>query len=184
MRKIDLTGKRFNNLTVIEEVEKSRSGRVTWLCKCDCGNTCYLTSHHLTRTKGAVKSCGCLQITTGSKHVQWKGHGDISGNFWSSRIQRSEKKRAKIECSITIEYAWELFLKQDRKCALTGLPLKFPTSGSDRSGNISMDRIDSSKGYIEGNVQWVHKDINKMKNSYSQEYFIKMCKLVARGSDE
>ena len=44
---------------------------------------------------------------------------------------------------------------------------------------MSLDRIDNNKGYIEENVQWVHKDINMMKRIYSQDYFIYMCKLVA-----
>lgn len=43
----------------------------------------------------------------------------------------------------------------------------------------SLDRIDSSKPYIIDNIQWVHKDINFMKRTYSHDYFIKLCKLVA-----
>lgn len=43
---------------------------------------------------------------------------------------------------------------------------------------LHLDRIDSSKGYIEGNVQWVHKDVNMMKQNYSQKYFIEMCKKI------
>ena len=43
----------------------------------------------------------------------------------------------------------------------------------------SLDRIDSLKGYAIDNVQWVHKDINKMKNIHSQPAFINICKLVA-----
>jgi len=42
----------------------------------------------------------------------------------------------------------------------------------------SLDRIDNNKGYIKGNVQWVLKDINKMKNIHTQDYFIELCKLV------
>jgi hypothetical protein len=37
MRKIDLTGKRFGKLTVIEESGLDRSKTIMWLCKCDCG---------------------------------------------------------------------------------------------------------------------------------------------------
>jgi hypothetical protein len=52
-------------------------------------------------------------------------------------------------------------------------------SNSGSTGTASLDRIDSSKGYEEGNIQWVHKHINFMKRTYSQEYFIDMCKKVA-----
>ena len=46
----------------------------------------------------------------------------------------------------------------------------------------SLDRIDSKKGYIKGNLQWVHKDLNIMKNSYPNQYFIEMCKKVANAN--
>lgn len=42
----------------------------------------------------------------------------------------------------------------------------------------SLDRIQNDKGYIEGNVQWVHKDINRMKNIFEQNYFIDICKKI------
>jgi len=34
---IDLTGKRFERLVVIKQAER-KSGKIYWLCKCDCGN--------------------------------------------------------------------------------------------------------------------------------------------------
>ncbi len=44
----------------------------------------------------------------------------------------------------------------------------------------SLDRIDSRGHYEVGNVQWIHKDLNIMKNSYDANYFIDMCKSVAK----
>jgi hypothetical protein len=43
----------------------------------------------------------------------------------------------------------------------------------------SLDRIDSNKDYVEGNIQWVHKHLNLMKNILSQEYFINLCNKVS-----
>ena len=43
-----------------------------------------------------------------------------------------------------------------------------------------IDRIDSSKGYVKGNVQWVHKNVNLMKGKFDQEYFIEMCKKITK----
>ena len=59
---------------------------------------------------------------------------------------------------------------------LTGLDL------NDK--DYSLDRIDSNNGYVEGNVQWVHKDVNMMKKDYNQEYFINICKLITNGACE
>jgi len=42
----------------------------------------------------------------------------------------------------------------------------------------SLDRIDSSKGYIEENVHWVHKRINVMKGNMSEQEFLNFCEAV------
>lgn len=119
-----------------------------------------------------------------SRIKQWKGCGEISGEYWAGikKGASGTRGRKKIDFDITIEYAWNLFLKQDRKCALSDLALIIPFRNKNRaiSGNASLDRIDSSKGYIENNVQWVHKDINMMKRIYNQDYFISMCELVVK----
>ena len=45
--------------------------------------------------------------------------------------------------------------------------------------NIAAERKRISEGYLKGNVQLVHKDINFMKQQFDQDYFINMCKAVA-----
>lgn len=47
--------------------------------------------------------------------------------------------------------------------------------------NASLDRIDSLKGYAEGNVQWVHKTVDQMKWNLSQEELVKWCRLILDG---
>lgn len=55
----DLTGLKFGKLTPIShESSKGQYGNVTWLCKCDCGNTTKVNGSSLTR--GYTKSCGCI----------------------------------------------------------------------------------------------------------------------------
>ena len=55
----DLTDQRFGRLVVIEPTERRSSGRVVWLCVCDCGNKTEVISSSL--LNGHTKSCGCLQ---------------------------------------------------------------------------------------------------------------------------
>ena len=50
--------------------------------------------------------------------------------------------------------------------------------------NASIDRVDSMKSYEEGNLQFVHKDVNIMKNKYDQDYFIEVCKLIANNHEK
>jgi len=119
-----------------------------------------------------------------------QGIGDLPRSlYW--HYKNAAKSRGH-EFNISIEYLWELFIKQNKKCNLSGIDIKLFEPGVlinkkiVYSGNLdfgafdaSLDRIDSTKGYIEGNVQWVHRDINIMKNVYTQEHFINMCTKIA-----
>lgn len=106
---------------------------------------------------------------------RWCGYGEISGKIFTS-IKHSAKKR-NIEFNITIEYIWELFQKQNSKCALTHLPLAFGQYRKSET-TASLDRIDSNQGYIVGNLQWVHKTVNIMKSDMSTEEFLTWCALI------
>lgn len=123
------------------------------------------------------------QRTLRSKN-RYKGYEELSGTRWSS-YQVGAQRRG-FEFNITIEYAWELFLKQERRCALSGVPIDFDMSLDNlrktghQGGLASLDRIDSKQGYIEGNVQWVHKDVNKMKMELPQERFLEMVKQISK----
>lgn len=187
----DLLGQKFGLLTVIG-YEGSTGYQHRWNCLCDCGNKATVQANHLISKN--TKSCGCLHKRSGKDSPFFKGYGEIPLDVFSvikrGAIGGGKLHRKSKEFAITIEYIWDLFLKQNRKCALTGLDLSLGGKGNDRKKKssstmtASLDRIDSNKGYIVGNVQWVHKDINFMKNDYDMAYFIKMCKLVAsRGLD-
>ena len=123
------------------------------------------------------------QRTLRSKN-RYKGYEELSGTRWSS-YQVGAQRRG-LEFNIAIEYVWELFLKQERRCALSGVPIDFDMSLDNlrktghQGGLASLDRIDSKQGYIEGNVQWVHKDVNKMKMELPQERFLEMVKQISK----
>ena len=112
MKLKDLTGQKIGKWTVMSRVQTNRSHTV-WRCQCDCGNICDVYSTHL--IQGKSKRCiNCVPV--GVNHHQWKGYGDISGNYWDS-IKRGANgikgRRKKLEFTITIEYAWNLFLQQN-----------------------------------------------------------------------
>lgn len=114
------------------------------------------------------------------KHDGFTGHEGLQGKYWYN-IKRGAESR-NLDFSISIEYAWSLYLTQDKKCAISGRPIHMANSFKELSSGLneaSLDRIDSSKGYIEGNVQWIHKDINFMKQDYPDEYFRKTCCEIA-----
>jgi hypothetical protein len=172
----NLVGKRFNN-GIVKSLRKRRGGYRIWELECDCGRTYFSPTQSLTSNN--TKSCGCLNNRKGKKHPLYKGHEDLSGDYWS-KLKKGAKTR-NINFEISIELAWELFIKQNKKCALTDWEITI-LSHDIWAQTASLDRIDSKNGYIEGNVQWVHKDVNKMKWDYPQEYFVKLCKAIAERS--
>ena len=84
------------------------------------------------------------------------------------------------ETNLTLEIIRTLWLKKNC-CAYSGIALELPKS-SGKSSQIttaSLDRIDSSKGYIIGNIQFVSIAINRMKGEMSHEETIELCKIIA-----
>jgi len=160
----------FGNLQVIGD---DPDHKIKWLCKCDCGNECSLFTSSLLKGQKGCWECRGKRIS----EKKWKGHGEISGEFWG-KIQRSAARRS-LEFDISIEYIWNLFVDQEKRCALTETPLIFARCKVDRSKiTASLDRIDSTKGYVEGNVQWVHKTINYIKMDLDQNEFVEWCSKV------
>lgn len=176
MLRKDLTGKIFGRLTVIKVHSRTRNGHVVWTCNCECGAVRNVIATHL--QQGHTISCG-RHVKKNKDRKDWKGCGELSGRKWGQikNGANGAKSRRKIPFKLTIKQAWSLFLKQDRKCALSDLPLSFPEKW-DSTGTASLDRINSDGPYSTANVQWVHKDINKMKNSFDQDYFKELCKLI------
>lgn len=179
MKGLDLKGRKFGKLEV-KELAESKNKMRYWLCECECGVIKKIRRDHL--TKGYTKSCGCSWRLSRKEHNNWQGYEDISLDFFNT-IKRNATVR-NIEFNITIEYLWELFIKQNKKCRLSGLDLEFSQIRKDKSKQtVSIDRINSKIGYIEGNVQWVHKQINIMKNKISDEKFIWFCEQVYKNNN-
>ena len=171
---------KIGKLTLIT-IHRQTKQRKWWLCQCEYGNQISRREDYICRMEHRhyTPSCGCsYPISLGHKHPHWKGCGKLSSTHFIG-IQ-GKAKRKNIPFTITIQEVWDLFLKQNQKCAISGVDLQF--AESKKTGEImtaSLDRIDSSKGYILDNVQWVHKDVNKMKNTTSQSEFINWCKIIA-----
>ena len=149
------------------------------------------------KSKTYVKNCpacGALQSYGRKTHLDdairgnWrcKSCSNHDNNFkgkyhsipytWFNTKQRGGISRG-YQWELTIEDVWELYQKQEGVCSLSGLPIGWSEKGL--TATASIDRIDSSEGYILENVQLVHKDINFMKQQFDQDYFINLCRAVA-----
>ena len=171
----------------------SSDNKVKFHVKCKCGKEQYVRSWFL--KSGRQKSCR----ECSSRKAFWKSakenkrigfcnleHQGI-GNFTKttySYFKRNAKIR-NIEWSddLTIDYLWDLLQKQKFKCKYTNLPIELTEirKGSNidfEKMTASIDRIDSNKGYQKDNIQWVHKDINRMKWAFPENKFLELCYLV------
>lgn len=152
---------------------RTRSGEALYSVRCECGNECFVR----TSKRKSWKTCApCRrklnalnQPLMGSANGMWKGTNDIPGEYLS-RIKR-RAKRIGIVCSLGMKDLQDLFDKQKGLCAYSGVKLE--------RQDLSLDRIDSGCGYSLGNVQWLHKRVNWIKNTLSEKEFLYWVGLIA-----
>lgn len=182
----DYTGQEFNDLVAKEFVE-IKNRKSYWKFQCKCGNETIAVASAVAH--GSTKSCGCRLKRLGKNNPQWKGFGDIGGDTFANIKHNSLRRH--INFDITVEDIWKQFLLQEGRCAYTNIKLNLDNRahrGKNRTSyklcDASLDRIDSSKGYEVGNIQWVHKIINLMKHKLSNEDFIKICGLIWKNNKQ
>jgi len=182
-------GDRFGKLVIIEANRLGSDSKRYQLCRCDCGDEALVPTSSIVRR--FQTTCGCSRKAIGAGARCWLGLGDMSKNLWNHVVRNARIRD--IEVSIEMQDAWDLFQTQGGRCALTGVllvihaPCRKTRGARERHGSTnitaSLDRIDSTKGYEAGNVQWVHKVVNIMKSDHSDAEFVEWCRAVAAHAD-
>lgn len=94
-------------------------------------------------------------------------------------LVRSKKKNLFID--ITVVDLQKLWNKQNGKCALTGFPMTLIWgNGKKNIYNLSIDRIDSFKGYTKDNIQLVCAAANMMKGFMESDELMKFCEAILK----
>ncbi len=160
-------------LTIIKEDGKIDRYKAV-LCQCKCGKV--IRCKKTLINSGRKKSCGCM--ITETEFVS----KNIIRMYWIALIANADNRSIKFK--ITPEDLESQINKQNFKCALSGLDIRLPKSHEDflkkRSWTASVDRIDSNKAYTKNNIQFLHKDINRMKMNLDESQFIEYCEAVAK----
>ena len=173
---------KYNQLIVLEEVK--HKNRLMWKVQCDCGKVEIKRKDWV--RDGRTTSCkSCASKRTAVNYpppINYKGVGGLSKTHYST-IKHGASRRGIFWEGLSLEFLWNLFEQQKGCCALTGIPIVLSPVYKNSNPNYdiitaSLDRIDSSKGYTENNVWWVHKEINRLKNNYSLEELLYWSKLL------
>jgi hypothetical protein len=134
----------------------------------------FCVEHINFKYSSVYKRANKLGLTKKIKKKTSYKNENISHRIWNSLINGATRRRLAV--SISKNDVWELFLKQDKKCALSGREI-YLHKDSDTI-TASVDRINSNVGYTMDNIQIVHKDINKAKQNMTDHDFYILCKDV------
>jgi hypothetical protein len=140
---------------------------------CKCGKVFIARPTDLVSKLPKTTSCGCLR-----GRGRRRGTDDIPGEYFGCVKQHARARN--LEFKITIDYIDQLLKDQCYQCKLSGVPIHLEYSGIKNASNTaSLDRIDNTQGYLIGNVQWLHKDVNWMKQDFNERHFLAMCRWIA-----
>lgn len=159
------------------DVTKGLDGR--WYKNCPtCGEQqSYLRKNYAVESFRLGKECKkCSNRRTENCHRGWHRGIRVS---WFNQFKTGAETRG-IVWSLTLDDVADLMEMQSSRCALTGWDIEFPDSGHPQKALASIDRIDSKGPYSKENSQLVTRKVNMMKQQYSQQEFVDICRAVAK----
>lgn len=116
--------------------------------------------------KGSTRSCGCIRREKAKeKTIYVRNNMGLSRTpkykLWAAAKERAKKKDLEFDID-----PWDCEIPE--VCPVFGIPL-VRGRGKQHAGSPTLDRVDSSKGYIKGNVRVISQRANSLKQDASIE---------------
>ena len=175
MKHVDLTGKRFGRLLVLERLPHTEK-LYKYKCLCDCGNIIEAKAVNL--KSGKVKSCGCLKHEFAVNRIENREDAILRREY--SNLKKRDRKFSETGDVIDYETFVSIVKSPCYFCGDTGSK-HIKARLWSRNGEYvcsnevidvnGVDSLDSSLGYIEGNCVSCCKTCNYAKNTMSIEQF-------------
>lgn len=173
---LDLRGQQYGELTVIDFSKKDKQGRAIWKCLCSCGVTkdiraqglrsgAVISCGHIGRQKAAKRMSSMNRTKDGASREEWYSnyssmcHRILHGTEENKKYYNSERISGVLLEPTWISNPWAFYDEIG------------PKPGPD----YTIDRIDSHKGYIPGNVRWADKhtqSVNQDRNPRGQSGYV------------
>lgn len=166
---IDITGKKYNRLTVINRVA-NHGDKTTWLCKCDCGNFCSVYGQYL--KSGKTKSCGCYQKEQARENRLTHGRTDRVNNK-KEYVAYTRETHIMRKYKLSIERYNQMLVEQDNKCFIC--EYEFGKKKGDtyvdhchetkQVRGLLCQQCNSGLGYFKDNTDALQKAIEYLKRN-------------------
>jgi hypothetical protein len=195
MKRKDSIGKTFGHLTILEVFPNDKVK-----CQCACGTLRLFNWRDIRR--GRTKGCGCrrntpeLRALAKDRAIDLQKKGILKRGYIAKDakcpfkyILRMLNRPNRKPCNLEIEDLKKAWEKSGGACAYTKIKLILPIGSANPNPVISykmasIDRIDSSKGYIKGNIQYVSRNINYAKGILSHQEMLDFVDLIKKDGRE
>lgn len=129
-------------------------------------------------------------VTNRSGYPVWEHNNPKKHDEYSifRPVLKTIKQRIKDrprDFDLTLKHLKEIWDEQEGKCPFTGFDLELRTYNTKKDKllhikSASLDRIDNSKGYVQGNVRWVSVMYNFARNKFSDEDVVEFAQAVVK----
>ncbi len=164
--RIDLTGKSFGRLTVVEYSHTNKHGVAMWKCKCDCGNERIVAGAHL--RSGHTTSCGCFNLEAIKKRAT--KHGLKQTRLYNTWLHI--KDRCLNSSNKDFEHYGGRGIKVCREWADNFETFYKWAINNGYNDKLTIDRINVNGDYCPENCRWVtqKKQCNNKRSNVFLEY--------------